>query len=83
MEAESGKYWKVEFKDRGPGVPDEIKESVFARLERVNKRAFATGLGLTLVKQIIEECGGKIWVEDRIRGDQSKGSNFVVMLQKR
>ena len=83
VEAESGKYWKVEFKDRGPGVPDEIKESVFARLERVNKRAFATGLGLTLVKQIIEECGGKIWVEDRIRGDQSKGSNFVVMLQKR
>jgi signal transduction histidine kinase len=77
---EDGKYWKVEFKDNGPGIPDEIKERIFTRLERLDKKAFATGLGLTLVKQIIEKCGGKVWVEDRIKGDRTKGSNFVVML---
>lgn len=81
-EVESEKYWKVEFKDHGPGVPDEIKESIFTRLEQVNKRAFATVLGLTLVKQIIEKCGGKVWVEDRVKGDRTKGSNFIMLLQR-
>jgi len=78
--ARDGKYWEVEFKDNGPGIPGEIKESIFTRLEQRDKKNFASGLGLTLVKQIIEKCGGKVWIEDRIKGDRIKGSNFVVML---
>ena len=38
------------------------------------------GLGLALVKKIIDNYNGKIWVEDRVKGDHSKGSNFVLLI---
>ena len=38
------------------------------------------GLGLSLVKKIIESYHGQIWVEDRFEGDYSKGSNFIVLI---
>ena len=77
---EDGNYGKIEFKDHGPGVPDELKERIFTRWERGDKSVFATGLGLMLVKQIVDMCGGSVWVEDRVRGDRSAGSTFVVLL---
>jgi len=38
------------------------------------------GLGLSLVAKIVKSYNGKIWVEDRIRGDYTQGSNFVIIL---
>jgi signal transduction histidine kinase len=38
------------------------------------------GLGLYLVKSLIENYDDKIWVEDRVKGDYTKGARFVVML---
>ena len=38
------------------------------------------GFGLSLVKKILEGYNGKIWVEDRIQGDYTKGSNFIVLI---
>ena len=38
------------------------------------------GIGLTLVKKAIETYNGQIWVEDRIAGDYSKGSNFIILI---
>ena len=40
------------------------------------------GLGLSLVKKIIETYNGQIWVENRIEGDHPKGRNFVILLQE-
>jgi signal transduction histidine kinase len=40
------------------------------------------GLGLSLVKKLIENYSGKIWVEDRIEGDSSQGSNFILLLKE-
>ena len=81
-EGEDGNYGKIEFKDHGPGVPDELKGRIFARWEREDKSVFASGLGLMLVKQIVDMCGGSVWVEDRVRGDRSAGSTFVVLLPR-
>jgi len=80
--AENWDHWKIEFKDRGPGVPDELKETIFSRMEHLDRKELATGLGLTLVKEIVGECNGNVWVEDRIKGDRMKGSNFIVTLPK-
>ena len=81
---EEMEYWRIEFKDNGPGVSDELKESIFKRFERGNrdKNVHGLGLGLTLVKQIVGECGGKVWVEDRVKGKHPEGSIFVLMLRK-
>lgn len=77
-----GNYWKIEFKDHGQGVPDEMKKKIFERLERGDKRIHGSGLGLTIVREVIKRGGGKVWVEDRIKGDPGKGSNFVLLLPK-
>jgi signal transduction histidine kinase len=37
------------------------------------------GLGLYIVKTLIENYGGHVWAEDRIQGDHPMGARFVVM----
>ena len=39
-----------------------------------------TGLGLSVVGALCERYGGKVWVEDRVEGDCTKGSMFNVIL---
>ena len=73
-------YLKIEFQDNGQGVSDLRKEEIFQRGYSKNKTAHGMGLGLSLVKKIMENYNGEIWVEDRINGDYSKGSNFVLLI---
>jgi len=40
------------------------------------------GLGLSLVKKIMDSYFGYIWVENRVQEDYSKGSNFVILIPK-
>ena len=52
--------------DDGPGLPDEIKRSVFEPFVRGNTGSFTpgTGLGLALVDRFAKLHGGRAWVED-------------------
>ncbi len=74
------KLAQVDITDTGCGIPDEAKEAIFEEFYRVdnpiNQQAKGTGLGLALVKTIIESHGGKIWVESKI----DKGSTFSFTL---
>ncbi len=73
-------YIKMEFKDNGVGIIDTWKEKIFQR-ETIRDHNFkGIGLGLSLVKKVIMSYNGKIWVEDRIKGDYSKGSNFILLI---
>jgi len=74
------KMVRIEFIDKGPGVPDAAKEFIFRRTGSPDEQIVGRGLGLTLVDQIVRSLGGRIRVEDRIRGDYSKGAKFVLML---
>ncbi len=73
-------YLKMEFMDNGIGVADSMKEKIFQRGYSKEKGVYGMGLGLSLVRGIIETYNGKIWVEDRVKGDRSKGSNFVLLI---
>lgn len=71
---------ELRFEDRGPGISDLLKSSVFSRIEDRERRG--SGLGLTLVGQIIDRYGGKVWIEDRVEGNQSHGTCVVLQLPK-
>ncbi|MHA2068335.1 MAG: sensor histidine kinase, partial [Candidatus Thorarchaeota archaeon] len=77
---EMGQKIKVEFTDRGPGIPDTMKESIFRRTGNTEGQALSSGLGLTVVNQMISDLDGQVWVEDRVAGDHAQGSRFVVIL---
>jgi PAS domain S-box-containing protein len=66
--------------DNGPGIPDEMKRRLFNRFEHGSTPASGKGLGLYLVRKLIEGYGGRVWVEDRVPGDHSQGSRFVIAL---
>jgi len=68
----------LRIEDRGPGISDSMKQAILSRFDEKVKRGW--GLGLTLVKQIVDRYGGKIWIEDRISGDYSQGACFVLVL---
>ncbi len=73
-------YVKVEFIDNGIGVPDVMKENIFKGRSTRTEKAHGMGLGLLLVKKVIENYNGQIWVEDRIKEDPSNGSNFIILI---
>jgi signal transduction histidine kinase len=65
--------------DQGPGIPDELKQSVFDVFERgvqANQHPSGTGIGLALVSQFARLHGGRAWVEDSAAG----GASFRVLL---
>ncbi|MHA1863803.1 MAG: PAS domain S-box protein [Candidatus Thorarchaeota archaeon] len=70
---------QVTIVDRGSGIPDSKKTTILSRLG--DERTTRSGIGLTLVQQIMDRCKGKIWIEDRVKGDHSKGAKFVILLQ--
>ncbi len=74
------KYYQVRVEDNGPGIPDEQKKILFADIKMSESKAIRRGLGLQLVKTLVQSFQGKVWVEDRVKGDHTKGARFVVML---
>ncbi len=70
----------VSVKDNGIGIPKEAMPKLFQKFSRAdNARDMyidGTGLGLFIIKEIVEGHGGKVWVES----EEGKGSTFYVEL---
>jgi len=73
-------YFLCVIEDNGPGIQDWVKDKIFMRFSRGTTKAHGKGLGLYLVKRLVEDYNGKVWVEDRVPGEYAKGVRFVVML---
>jgi len=54
--------------DNGPGIPEEYFEKVFGIFQTIEARDTreSTGIGLAIVKKIVEEKGGKVWLESEV-----------------
>ncbi len=63
-------------RDNGVGIAPEYHERVFGLFNKLDARSEGTGIGLALVKRIIEFHGGGIWVES----EAGKGSTFCFTL---
>ena len=57
-----------------------MKEVVFKSVIKHRDKVKGMGLGLLLVKRILDNYNGEIWVEDKIKGDYTKGTNFIILI---
>lgn len=80
---DEGDKIQISITDQGMGIPPEHIDKVFQRFHRVHsgdsQRVGGTGIGLFLVKNLVEAHGGAIWI-DSIMG---KGSTFSFTLPKK
>ena len=74
-------YLRLQIKDYGPGIADDEKERVFDKISHRRESIMGLGLGLTLVKTVLDSYGAYIRVEDRVENDYSKGANFVILIR--
>jgi len=72
-------YWTVSIADYGRGISDDVKDMVFDRFSKAPKKK-GSGLGLYIVKTLANRYGGKVWFEDRVKGDYTQGTVFKVRL---
>ena len=79
----SAQAWvDLRVEDEGPGVPERLRERIFERFGRAHDADIADapaglGLGLYLVRRMVEAMGGAVWVEDAPSG----GACFIVRLK--
>jgi len=66
----------VSVKDNGPGIPKEIQEKIWVSFFTTKGGKGGTGLGLSAVMQIVNQHGGKIWLES----EPGQGATFYVSL---
>jgi len=63
---------RVTVRDQGPGIPPDQLEKVFGRFCQLAGAKKGSGLGLTICRALIEQHGGKIWVESEL----GRGARF-------
>ncbi|MCM8775779.1 MAG: ATP-binding protein [Candidatus Omnitrophica bacterium] len=82
-EGDDKKSLRVSVKDNGVGIPEEKLRLIFQRFEQAHDPTIGvpngTGLGLTIVKEIVALHSGKVWVES----EENKGSTFYFTLPAR
>ena len=69
-------YIQVTVSDDGPGIPAEALDRIFGKFERVDPHGPGIGLGLAIVRTIVEMHHGKVWAESAV----GKGAGFHFML---
>ena len=66
----------IEIKDNGPGIEKEIQNKIFDMFYRVSSKVMGSGIGLYIVKEILNKLEGSISVES----SPNKGSSFIITI---
>jgi len=72
----SKRHVRIEIADNGPGIPRASRERVFKPFFTTRPAGTAAGLGLTMVRTIVEQHRGRVWFETTRR----KGTTFIIEL---
>ena len=75
---EKANYWEFYVKDNGVGIDKKYFDKIFMAFQKLEDNYTASGIGLTIVKKIIEIYEGEIWLESAV----NKGSIFNFKLNK-
>jgi signal transduction histidine kinase len=73
-----GQYWRFSFSDNGIGIDPQYADRIFVIFQRLHDRATypGTGIGLAMVRKIIEYHGGQIWLDTEV----TTGARFCFTL---
>jgi PAS domain S-box-containing protein len=69
-------YVEVTVSDDGPGIPAEFLDRIFGKFERVDPHGPGIGLGLAIVRSIVEMHHGKVWAQSKL----GEGARFHFIL---
>jgi signal transduction histidine kinase len=80
---QSEKLVRCEIQDEGQGITDKDQQKIFGKFARLSARPTggenSTGLGLSIVKKLVEAMNGQVWAESE---GKDKGSIFIVEFPK-
>lgn len=77
---EQDSFWRFSIADNGPGIEQKYFDKIFQIFQTLTRRdeIEATGIGLSIVRKIVELYGGKVWLESK----PGEGSTFFFTLPK-
>ncbi|MBU3011729.1 two-component sensor histidine kinase [Polaribacter vadi] len=75
---DEGDFWKFKIKDNGKGIEKEYFETIFVAFQKLENDYKSTGIGLSIVKKIVEAYHGKICLESEL----GNGTTFIFTLKK-
>jgi signal transduction histidine kinase len=70
----------VNITDNAKGIPINIREKIFIRYSEFVKQGKGSGLGLSIIKTLVERYNGQISIKNRVQDDYSKGTQFTIIL---
>lgn len=72
---QDGEFWQFSVSDNGPGIEQKYFDRIFQLFQTLTPRDEfeSTGIGLALVKKIVEMYGGRVWVQSQV----GQGSTFL------
>jgi PAS domain S-box-containing protein len=78
---EDGPFWQFSVSDNGPGIEEKYFDRIFQLFQTLTSRDEfeSTGVGLALVKKIVESYGGRVWVQSEV----GRGSTFLFTFPSR
>ncbi|MFD2566712.1 PAS domain-containing sensor histidine kinase [Pseudotenacibaculum haliotis] len=74
-----GKFWEFSIADNGIGIPKKYHEKVFQVFQVLEEAEDSTGVGLSIVKKIVDFYNGEIW----LTSEEGKGTTFYFTLPKK
>ncbi|MFM2213203.1 MAG: Adaptive-response sensory-kinase SasA [Bacteroidota bacterium] len=73
-----GNYYIFAIKDNGPGIAEKYHNKIFELFQSFSKEEKSTGIGLSIVKRIVDNYNGAIWMESKV----GEGTTFFIKLPK-
>jgi len=76
--ANKNKFWEFYVKDNGKGIEAAYFDKIFKTFEKLQNNTESTGIGLSIVKKIVDLYRGKIWLTSKV----GEGTTFYFTLKK-